>query len=968
MATDISGHGRIRRATHWFNQARADGRRVQARNKNLSIVDVDAANRMHRIPIVYSDNRIIISDDAAHTGYRIPMRSWAFDKHKDRKQAWQNAATFFSRVFPSEPNNAGHLIVTNRVFSAAAWHHNIIEKAKNAQINDAATKTLTAYLTASKKARLDGHYGDEFFERNVYLFTKVGSRSEGKLTDLLLKVLHDLIAMAAFDKEPPEPGEIAAWVEKSEGISSSLQNSWAKAQPISQWEVEWLIRHLDTPSLPTPSLAFNLDDDFTNPMWVQHARAAQLQRGLDPDRPEQGAPAGPNARPIHGEAAVEAWGFGQWRTVMASYTSVVSLGRGANKEDLHAVQFDAPTVDDEGNHTSYACYLPLNHIPAHILYNVNWLNESSKLGFPVDASVHFQVLDQAATEKELDKKIRSAENQALEDQEAGVSSDQTNRENHASLEAVKTRTKQNKQPLVHWQCVLSVSDTDPDRLRDRVNALINHYKQTLQMELVCPGDDQRELFYQSLPGSEVIIDDWFHPTDPEYLASAAPWLTDTIGDNKGMYQGYTITESGSRGMPFFYDNFTVVDNVGKAPTEAVAAEPGWGKTVSRGLKVVFEEALQGDVTGFVYDPKGDFRVLYDERRRLGLQNRVSLIDLGDPNISVSLDAFGLAEVGDDENGDPIDQRSTLARRVLRQLLSFGAAEDSQLVRVAEIAVARVLRGEQHGEGVASMRQVRATLRRWAKNEFDSLDTMSEGDDLPLVRNEMKDRQWMVDASAEAFRKLNDMSKDKLGRLLFKPFDNDSGVMKVVSGSLTIFVAMQLKLLEEGEVEQEEHRISTVISSLMTDYIRTLLSAPSIRLSKKAATFDEWHAIKRVNGAEGLMNWMRRMGRSRRCFVRQMSQSAGDFDVNSLTTVWCGHVDSVEEAKLSCKLLGIEQSENNIRLLMNLGKGQFLFRDHLGRVARVEVDFWDPDLLDMFNTQAADQEARELQKQGTRSDT
>jgi len=89
----------------------------------------------------------------------------------------------------------------------------------------------------------------------------------------------------------------------------------------------------------------------------------------------------------------------------------------------------------------------------------------------------------------------------------------------------------------------------------------------------------------------------------------------------------------------------------------------------------------------------------------------------------------------------------------------------------------------------------------------------------------------------------------------------------------------------------------------------------------------------------------------------MSQSAKDVDSSSLSAAWCGLSVDEDEARAACQLLGIEASDNNMRMLMNLGKGEFLFRDPRGRVARVKVDIWSAWLLDKFNTQAVSKERR-----------
>lgn len=179
-------------------------------------------------------------------------------------------------------------------------------------------------------------------------------------------------------------------------------------------------------------------------------------------------------------------------------------------------------------------------------------------------------------------------------------------------------------------------------------------------------------------------------------------------------------------------------------------------------------------------------------------------------------------------------------------------------------------------------------------------------------------------------------------------------MKITQGDLVIFIAIKMNPTEPGGTVTRSSAISDVISGLMTDFIRSLLFIlPDYVV--KSAIFDEWHVIKKTSRADALLDWLRRMGRSKRCMVRQMSQSANDFSNGSLSTVWCGYAENEDEAKASCKLLGIEASAANINLIMGLKAGQFLFRDVHKRVAQVQVDIWDDWLLDKFNTQAAAKE-------------
>src|SRR5699024_5748815 len=104
-------------------------------------------------------------------------------------------------------------------------------------------------------------------------------------------------------------------------------------------------------------------------------------------------------------------------------------------------------------------------------------------------------------------------------------------------------------------------------------------------------------------------------------------------------------------------------------------------------------------------------------------------------------------------------------------------------------------------------------------------------------------------------------------------------------------------------------------------------------------------------AERLLDWLKRMGRSKRTSVTYLSQSANDSGGGTLNSVWCGKCETDENAIASCKLLGIEVNDYKIKTLRNLIAGEFIYCDPAGKVARLGVDFWDSDVLDLFNTQA-----------------
>lgn len=838
-----------------------------------------------RLPIIYANNYFVLSRDGAWTGFHIENKPWGFLDKSSRKQYFRAANSVFGRIFPSGKDNSGHLIVTNRVYTAEDWETGLL-----ARYAGTASQSFERYVRESRKVVEQG----EFFERECYLFTRMGDRgSQGGVLGVARSLFEMMSLSAGMDDNQPSEQEKEHWDVQSASTVDSLSSSWLRAEPIHRRRVEWLTRHLDTPSLPTPDVAPADDQE---------------------------------------------WGAGAWRTVLASYTDEFDLGV-VDKMRIRCVRVTAPT----GAGTAYAAFLPVNHIPGKLHYEQNWLHHASSLPYPVDASLHFEILDPDRAEKTLQKPMNDAEAQEEEDAEAGIRPDETVQLQQAGLRQVKTNVRMNRDPIASWQCVFAVYDTNPDQLRSKVVKLIKHYKD-IHFELVCPPWDQRELFYQSFPGSNIRVSDWMHRTETQYLAASQPWLTSNVGDREGhygLYQGYTIVRDANgmphAGVPVFSDLQNVVDKEGRAPTEVGLGVPGCGKTVSRGLKVCHEDALRG-ITQLVWDPKGDFSPLWKYAALMQLDPaKVKMVNLRDPNNSVSLDAFGIAEV-DPTTG--IDSRETSALDMLTTLChafvnnpQFGLQYSNILGRAVTIVLE-----ESAADGTPpTMKKVLHLIHQWRNGE-----KINEG--FAVARRE----QWMELAN-NLDDYLRSVEKDPLGRLLFRD-PSEAGTIRISQGDLVIFVALNLTPTDPGATPNRSTLISDVISGLMTDFIRSLLYRLPDEVPK-SATFDEWHVIKRTSRADALVDWLRRMGRSKRCMVRQLSQSAKDFDKGSLSTVWAGQVDSDEEAEASCALLGIEPSRNNIDTLKALGKGQFLFRDANGRVAHVQVDIWDAWLLDKFNTQA-----------------
>lgn len=845
-------------------------------------------DKAYRMPVRFSTDHLVLTGDSAWTGTFVPPKPWGFLDREARMRSFHSAVNVMERVFPNSKESGGQILTTNQVYTADQWVEALIARTR-LEVNP----PLPAYkdYVVASKGELARR---EFWTSESYLFTRLGSRGGGDgFTGFMNSLLDMMFSAAGASDTQPSPDEIEYWTTQAEATAEVLGGSSLRAQGVPHRLLEWLVRHQETPGMPTPDVA-PADDQM--------------------------------------------WGPGWWRTVMAAYTEVVDLGV-VDRARYKGIKITAPT----GHGHIYAAYLPIVHIPTQITYEHNWLHHAASLPFPVDSCVHFEIVDPDRAEKDLTRPISDADAQATEDAEAQVGVDDTLAQQTAILKEARRRVQMSREPLAYWQAVFCVYDADPDALRTKIATLIRHYKD-IHFELTCPPNDQRELYYQGFPCAPVTVMDWLHRTQVSYLALAQPWLTTAVGDrddHAALYQGYTIVRDAQgapkKGVPVFFDLGNVETEEGQAPTEAVFADPGSGKTVSRGCKPALEDALAGR-TQLIWDPKGDFKVLHAYARQLRLDpSKVRVIDLFDPRSSVSLDMFAIAEV------DPvrdIDDRQSAALGVLNQLCAkqindnrIGLRTGAMLTRVVSDALA----AEKSGGERATMQQVRRRIHAIAEGDFDAVSRAPEGDEKGAWR----------EAAGYVDDHLNTVEGNSAGRLLFRDPDN-SGSLRITPGDLVIFVATQLRPSEPDVVQTIDNVISDVIYGVMTDYIRSFLANMDAAI-QKVAVFDEWHVIARSPRSEALLDWMKRMGRSKRCQVRQLSQRPQDAAGSNVNSVWVGKIADKDDAEEACRVLGIEPTPAYVQMIQGLGKGQFVFRDAYGRVAVVQVDFWDQTILDLFNS-------------------
>lgn len=842
----------------------------------------------HRLPIVYGTNDFFLTADGAWVGSQLSRRDrrehreWRFLASDTRKQRYRSALRWFNATFPAGEPNSGHIVVTHKVYSAQEWARRMLEK------HPKATPALSSLL----QEQVRGLDGGEHYERDAWLFTRIGDRQGGPgLEGQFQRLVNFALSGMGVDLSAPTDAEADFWTEEAAIVNTRLGSGHPGPIPIPRRDVEWVVRHQESPAMPTPDL-----------------------------HPADPAP----------------WGAGVWRTTMSSWTREVRLP-GKGKTRYPAVRFVGPTSVEP----TYAVFLPVSKIPSRMHFATNWA-DTSNLPFAVDFSCHFERLDPDKSSKRLQKAIHTANSQAAEDAEAGLDSDDKISMQKEGLREAKAQSEMGDMSTLRWQAVFSVFDTDPDRLREKVTQLIEYYRGPgLEMTLEVPADDQRELFYSSLPGSLVLVDSWMHTTSPAYLANSGVWLNEQVGDighEVGFHQGHVVTPSGGSAAPFYFDLLNLARK--GAPSEVCVAASGDGKTVSRGLKCVWEHALAG-ITQTVWDPKRDFRSLYDYAAQLMLDPaKVRLIDLRNHNLSISLDLYAMAEHGDE---DGFDERAATVADGLATLCTLNIA-DSDLTRSFLQRLVRRTMEEAAQAGVPPSMQLTLEMAEQMWQE-----PLQPQDDQDLGARHAQRDQAMAETVATTLSQIKTTAN---GGLLFRDPELASA-LTLREGDLLIFIA-DLDTPERNEAPTKLSQcVDLVIAGAMTDFIRSL----AFRFPDEmpiVLTFDEWHAIKSTGRADALLKWLRRIGRSKRIAVRQMSQYPVEFDDDSFAVSWIGGAETRRDAIKMCQMAKIEESEENVQLLLSMGqnkdvKGRMIFTDQSGVAQLTQTTFVDDMLLDLFET-------------------
>lgn len=599
-------------------------------------------------------------------------------------------------------------------------------------------------------------------------------------------------------------------------------------------------------------------------------------------------------QPTRASSDSRPWGQGELRSLVESTVTC-----------KHKWTEVTQVLKDGKEHTGYVAVLSVSRFPdvLHFPEQEPWMHFASSLPFPVDFSTRFTLVPSLQVKKDINKKLADAKDQAIHIAEAGTMVPLQIREQLEVATTLEYTIDRDRNPWAYARHRIIVSGRSPEELAARCNTLIEQY-QELGIDVSWPSGDQFQLFKEAIPGDRTRTKAYLQRQEVSVIAGGMPTASSECGDRVektgwiGPYLGYTTSRVA---MPFMYSPLLAMSR-NSPPGVAITGSPGAGKSFLA-FTLAYQMALQGVWTIYI-DPKADAKPMAS----LPGLGQPRVFDLRDGNEGM-LDPFSLSSER--------SEATVLALETIRLLLGGSINEDREeallnaVEQVAQLpnpslsAVVDVLLANTESAGARNLGAVLRTIR-----------------ELPFAR------------------------------LCFSP---TGGTKLRPEDGLTVVTLLGLELPATGTAPSDysyENRLAVSVMYLLTRYARQLM----LNMNKshpKAICVDEAWAITSTPQGAKLIPEIARMGRSHNTALVLVSQNAGDLMAesvtNSLSTKFAFRSKIPGEIEDILELFGLDSDEGYQHIIRALGDGECIVQDVDGRIARVQIDAWDAEAFEVFDT-------------------
>lgn len=567
----------------------------------------------------------------------------------------------------------------------------------------------------------------------------------------------------------------------------------------------------------------------------------------------------------------------------------------------------------------------VNHHPGF-----EWLYKiQAKMPFPVGVSIRAYHQHNTQVRKKLSNARLEFEDQRQEATKGGTGVDLSVSTSEQGAIQMENYFKRSGQPAYSCSFVFRVNAKDQKTLKSRADSLRNELSR-YGVSVLAPYGEQLQLAMETIPGSKQYHTDYKIEAAPGILAGAMFGATTNIGDNRGLFIGYTKQFK----RPVFIKPdlaakaFEGVHNVVDSISVLVAGMTGKGKSVFMNL-FTYLSVLSGS-QALILDPKGD---------RKGWEKGLPFI----PKEHVSLWTLGRSQK-DAGCLDPFRTSTNIeeAKDVCMDILSYLAGihiQDDQYTILSE-AVEEVSRTDNPCIGA-----VISYLHELYKKRPESMSKS---------RHESVER---LKGTLETLR------RNQLARLLFGEVGQDYRAL-TVDKPLQVMMVQNLTLPDAHTKQpRPAHKISEAIMISLTAFTKQYMFNQD-RSRHKIILQDEARSVDRSAVGAELMNFIIRQGRYYNTTLIKGSQNASDYgdDVANIGMKFSFGMKKTSEAAEMLDYLNLPQTPANIETLKGLNRGEALFQDIYGRSAIVKINPVFKDLLEAFDSSTSTEEERKREKE------
>lgn len=554
--------------------------------------------------------------------------------------------------------------------------------------------------------------------------------------------------------------------------------------------------------------------------------------------------------------------------------------------------------------TQYVSYMVLSNVTFDLEFpSCEILFDESKLGFPVDVSIRFNVLqnkealtkvrNKAKELKDLDEHIFTSDNES-----SGSLID--GRDNAIELQDKLDRFKMNMYKLNY---VVRISADSIEELEKRVNTIKDFYSD-YKIIIERPFGDMINLQYEFIPSSEILVKDYIQYVTSDFIASLGFGATSKLGEDNGIYVGENLDSGRCVYIKPSIASQGIKGSITNSPSIAFLGATGNGKSMLADLISYYSALLGARI--LLIDPKSE-RGNWKEDL-IYLSDEINVINLtSDIENKGLLDPYNLFDK---------KMAEFIAIEVLGYLTGI-TIQDSERFPVLKKYISKV-----SNEDSPCMMKIVNYLKE------------SDNDIAEKIGNHI-----------ESFVDLGFSS------LLFGDGETEKKID--VSKAINILQIEDLKLPSK-EIEIKDYSSIEILSIAMLMIVGyyAVNFIENDREIFKISFLDEAWVLDKVQQGKTLINKLIRVGRSKNSGAFIVTQSAldlGDDAKNNIGMKFIFRSSKSEEIEADLEFLGLEVNRENIEKIKSLEVGQCLFQDIYGHIGVLSGDLVFEDLFNAFDT-------------------